>query len=630
MKSMSIRLKVSLIIGLVVFVTLLVLTTFASLDSHQKAVVKAEEEMLFSLDHSAMEIMGVVNENVMQLETHWNTIDVFRKEKGFNRLSLQPYYETILKNEEACIGFTLCIEPDKFDGQSKNYRGYPGYHDDGRFNEYWYKEGTEVIRDDVTSSFNEVLEDAGSTWWLTPKETKENFIYMDLYNVGGKDVLMLSISTPILEDGEFIGVMCKDFISSFIQEKAIETKNSLFDGNCEVIVFDREGKIAANTKNPELIGSEISAMNLENEAAVIQSIQEAKTEVKQNGDVYTATIPISFKGATPKWQMRVNVDASIVKADARSKMWTEILIAIIALFLSVGILFFITRRLLNPLHDLSVFSKSVSSGDLTQKIRIDRNDEIGQVAGSFNEMVERLREIISNIEETADSILSGSNQVSSTSQLLSSGANQQAASVEEVSSTMEQIASNIEHNTQNAHQTEKMASGANKSIKDVSRRSSIAIEASKQIAEKISIINDIASRTDLLAINAAIEAARAGDHGKGFAVVASEVRKLAERSNLAAEEIIALAEKSNDLSEDAGVVMEKTIPQIEEATVLIKEIAAASVEQSTGANQVNGAIQELNSVTQQNAASSEELSASASQLKEYADELKNLISYFKI
>ena len=152
----------------------------------------------------------------------------------------------------------------------------------------------------------------------------------------------------------------------------------------------------------------------------------------------------------------------------------------------------------------------------------------------------------------------------------------------------------------------------------------------KEIAEKISIINDIAFQTNLLALNAAVEAARAGDQGKGFAVVAAEVRRLAERSSLAANEIISVSQKGASMSEQAKELMNKNLPEIRKSSQLIQEISAASLEQKSGSMQVNESVQQLNSITQQNAASAEELASNAEELTAKSKQLADLISYFKL
>jgi methyl-accepting chemotaxis protein len=223
-----------------------------------------------------------------------------------------------------------------------------------------------------------------------------------------------------------------------------------------------------------------------------------------------------------------------------------------------------------------------------------------------------------------------STQVSSASQQLSQGANEQASSVEEISSTMEEISANIEQNSENSSQTDKISRAAETGISEVNERSQKAVEANKQIAEKINIINEIAFQTNILALNAAVEAARAGEHGKGFAVVAAEVRKLAERSKVAAEEIVVLTQEGLKITEEAGTKLAEMLPEVEKTTRLVQEIAASSIEQNNGAGQVNNAIQQLNTVTQQNAASSEEMATSAEELASQAEQLKETVSFFRL
>ncbi|MCG8696952.1 MAG: methyl-accepting chemotaxis protein, partial [Bacteroidales bacterium] len=307
---------------------------------------------------------------------------------------------------------------------------------------------------------------------------------------------------------------------------------------------------------------------------------------------------------------------------------------IMALISALSLIILVTSLIMNSISkDLknSVrFAEQVASGDLSQTMNINKEDEIGQLAKALNTMTTNLKDIVSNIIQGSENIALASQQLSSTSVHLSQSANEQASSVEEISSTLEEISANIQQNTENASQTEKVSSEANEEIKNVSSKSNQAVNANKEIANKITIINDIAFQTNLLALNAAVEAARAGAHGKGFAVVASEVRKLAEKSKLAADEIVRLATTGLKVSEAAGEVMQGIIPKVENTSKLIQEISASSVEQNSGASQVNNAIQQLNIVTQQNAAASEELATSAEEMNIQAQQLKDTISFFKV
>ena len=209
-------------------------------------------------------------------------------------------------------------------------------------------------------------------------------------------------------------------------------------------------------------------------------------------------------------------------------------------------------------------------------------------------------------------------------------ASEQAASVEETSASTEQMTSSITSNTDNAQVTDGIASQSALDAESGGKAVADIVDAIKSIAEKIGIIDDIAYQTNLLALNAAIEAARAGEHGKGFAVVAAEVRKLAERSQIAAREISEVASSSVGLSERAGKLLDEIVPSIRKTAELVQEITAASKEQAGGAAQINTAMAQLNQATQQNASSSEELSATAEELSSQAEQLQQLMSFFKV
>lgn len=294
---------------------------------------------------------------------------------------------------------------------------------------------------------------------------------------------------------------------------------------------------------------------------------------------------------------------------------------------------YISRVIKRPLLEIIGNINALSDGNLNVKVGdklLLQQDEIGVLANSTHKLTQNLKEIVSIISSSAGQLSAASEQLNSSSQELSMGANQQASSVEEVSSSMEQMASNISQNSDNAQQTNKISTSAYERMQRVEEASGNSVKAVREIADRIGIVVDIAFQTNLLALNAAVEAARAGEQGKGFAVVAAEVRRLAERSKIAADEITMLARQSLSTTVESGAQLKEILPEIDRTAKLVEEIAAASLEQHHGSVQINSSIQQLNSVTQQNAAASEELASSAEELSSQAQMLIEAISFFKL
>jgi len=300
--------------------------------------------------------------------------------------------------------------------------------------------------------------------------------------------------------------------------------------------------------------------------------------------------------------------------------------AVLALLLGVVISRMITRPILKGVEAAT----ALAEGDLTISIDIQQRDEVGALADALRAMIDKLRLIVGEVQAGSENVASGSEELSASAQSMSQGATEQAASIEEVSSSMDLMAANIRQNAENAQQTENIARQAAKDIDEGGQAVDKTVQAMRQIADKITIIEEIARQTNLLALNAAIEAARAGEQGKGFAVVAAEVRKLAERSGLAATEISELSKESVHVAELAGDMLRKIVPDIQRTAQLIQEIAAASREQHSGTDQINKAVQQLDQVIQQNASASEEMASTSEELSSQSEQLQAQISFFRI
>jgi len=452
-------------------------------------------------------------------------------------------------------------------------------------------------------------------------------------------------------------------------KKLVSANAEIVDQYTKLISNDQERSlfedVASSRKAFSALRNNVLAIN---KAGTPEANQRAKelfaSEAKPAWDKYVgATDTLAEFNRTMADQAAKSIDETV----GGSRI--SILIGILSAFVvAVAIAFVVVGSITRPLHMAAALVKQVAAGDLSHTVEAASDDELGMMLREMNGMVQNLKAAanvatkiaagdltvrpnvlsdrdvlgqaltamlsalqgtVSQVASAASKVLDGSHQMSETASRVSQGSTEQASAAEETTSAMEQIAASIQQNSENARQTDKIAAKAFQDARASGEAVASTVAAMRQVAEKIVIIGEIARKTDLLALNAAVEAARAGEHGKGFAVVASEVRKLAERSQVAAAEINGLTLDGVTIASAAGEMLTALVPDVRRISELLGEISAASAEQSLGAGQINKAVLQLDQVIQQNAGASQELSSTADDLSSQAEVLQTSIAFFK-
>ncbi|MFM5734321.1 methyl-accepting chemotaxis protein [Aeromonas hydrophila] len=593
------------------------------------------------------------------------------------------------------LGVYAVFEPDQLDGEDSNYHGSSalGSNDQGRFSTYWArvdgKIEPEVQNESVLADESPTAAGGVENEWYRCSIRSKALCLLEPYldDVGSQKVLMTSVTVPLLEQEKLLGMVGVDISLTALQSLVKEMDQELYEGQGKVLLVSSQGRVAGVDGFDVTLGSPLGQQyqTLAGELNSWLGQGQVSSRWSPDGTLLQTFVPVKMRGTEQKWGIYIELPRSVVLASAlqlqddlsgqasRSVM-TQLLIGGLISAVALTCIWLMAHQIVAPIRAVVARLKDIASGegDLTQRIELRRDDEIGELAKWFNSFLNKLQSTISQVIDTVAGTRASAEQAASVAERTSAGMQAQyqevdlvATAFEELSATALQVAGNANSAVAAANQADTAAQEGKYVVADTQeamRKLMAVISDAKPVVEHLSansenindilvVIQGIAEQTNLLALNAAIEAARAGEQGRGFAVVADEVRNLAGRTQNAIVEIQTLIGQLQSGTEavvkaimtghsqadltltkvDLSVsVLEQIIHAVATIHQMNEQIARAAQEQSGVADEINRNVSNIRDVSHTIRAEAASSAENGRELSALADKQQQLVGQFKV